>query len=436
MALIKAITGAVTGAFSDQYQEVFEADAMSEKVVMTRGVKVRKGDTRNQNNGTEDIVSNGSIIHVYPNQFMMLLDGGKVVDYTAEEGYYKVENSSSPSLFNGEFKDTLKEAFSRIKYGGTPSKNQKVIYINTQEIKGIKFGTKNPVNYFDNFYNSELFLRAHGDYSIRVVNPILFYAEAIPRDATRVNIDEINEQYLSEFLTALQSTINQMSADGIRVSYAPSKSREISKYMSDTLDEDWREKRGMEVVSVGIASISYDEESTKLINMRNQGAMLGDPTVREGYVQGAIARGIENAGSNESGAATAFMGMGIGMNAAGGFMGTSSNTNLQQMQWQNQQKAAAANNGAVGGVVAGGAAAWKCPQCGKDNTGKFCGECGTKQPEAAAGWKCPQCGTMNTGKFCGECGTKQATGVKCPQCGHEYTDVVPKYCGECGNKLG
>ena len=435
MALIKAITGAVTGAFSDQYQEVFEADSMSEKVVMTRGVKVRKGDTRNQNNGTEDIVSNGSIIHVYPNQFMMLLDGGKVVDYTAEEGYYKVENSSSPSLFNGEFKDTLKEAFSRIKYGGTPSKNQKVIYINTQEIKGIKFGTKNPVNYFDNFYNSELFLRAHGDYSIRVVNPILFYAEAIPRDATRVNIDEINEQYLSEFLTALQSTINQMSADGIRVSYAPSKSREISKYMSDTLDEDWREKRGMEVVSVGIASISYDEESTKLINMRNQGAMLGDPTVREGYVQGAIARGIENAGSNESGAATAFMGMGIGMNAAGGFMGTSSNTNLQQMQWQNQQKAAAAN-GAVGGVVAGGAATWKCPQCGKDNTGKFCGECGAKQPEAAAGWKCPQCGTMNTGKFCGECGTKQATGVKCPQCGHEYTDVVPKFCGECGNKLG
>ena len=31
-----------------------------------------------------DTVSNGSIVHVYPNQFMMLVDGGKVVDYTAE----------------------------------------------------------------------------------------------------------------------------------------------------------------------------------------------------------------------------------------------------------------------------------------------------------------------------------------------------------------
>lgn len=33
--------------------------------------------------------------------------------------------------------------------------------------------------------------------------------------------------------------------------------------------------RGMEIQSVGIASVSYDEESQKLINMRNEGAMLG-----------------------------------------------------------------------------------------------------------------------------------------------------------------
>ena len=54
--------------------------------------------------------------------------------------------------------------------------------------------------------------------------------------------------------------------------------------MAETLDEEWNRLRGMEIQSVGIASISYDEESQKLINMRNQGAMLGDPSVREGYV--------------------------------------------------------------------------------------------------------------------------------------------------------
>ena len=75
---------------------------------------------------------------------MMLVDGGKIVDYTAEEGYYKVDNSSLPSLFNGSFKDSLKESFNRFKYGGVTPTAQKVYYINLQEIKGIKFGTPNP----------------------------------------------------------------------------------------------------------------------------------------------------------------------------------------------------------------------------------------------------------------------------------------------------
>lgn len=103
-----------------------------------------------------------------------------------------------------------------------------------------------------------------------------FYAEAIPKNQDQVEIDSINEQYLAEFLEALQTSINQMSADGVRISFVASKGRELGRYMAETLDEEWNRLRGMEIQSVGIASISYDEESQKLINMRNQGAMLGD----------------------------------------------------------------------------------------------------------------------------------------------------------------
>mgnify|MGYP002241147914 FL=1 len=116
-----------------------------------------------------------------------------------------------------------------------------MLYLNLQEIKGIRFGTRNPISYFDNFYNAELFLRAHGTYSIRITDPIKFYVEAIPKNKDQVEITDINEQYLYEFLDALQSSINQMSADGMRISYVQSKSRELSKYMAETLDEDWRQ---------------------------------------------------------------------------------------------------------------------------------------------------------------------------------------------------
>ncbi len=430
MGIIKALAGAVGGGLADQWLEVLEPDRMSGTTVFTSGVKVRRGDGRNSNTkGTDNTVSNGSVIHVYPNQFMMLVDGGKIVDYTAEEGYYTVNNSSLPSLFNGQFGDTLKESFSRIKYGGVTPTLQKVYYINLQEIKGIKFGTRNPINYFDNFYNAELFLRTHGTYSIKIKDPIKFYSEAIPRDRDIVDINDINEQYFSEFLEALQAAINQMSADGVRISFVPSKGRELSQYMSTILDESWNQLRGMEVQSVGIASISYDEESQKLINMRNQGAMLGDPNVREGYVQGAVARGMEAAGSNANGSMAGFMGMGVGMQAGGGFMGAASQSNQQQM---------AANRAAAQAVPPVPAAeGWKCG-CGAVNTGKFCSECGKPKPEDNS-WVC-SCGSKNSGKFCPECGKAKpdSTQIKCDKCGYEpdMSLPVPKFCPECGDPIG
>lgn len=424
MGIIKAAAQAVGGSLADQWLEVYEPDDMGEQTVFTSGVKIRKGQNTK---GSDNTVSNGSIIHVYDNQLMMLVDGGKVVDYTAEPGYYKVDNSALPSLFNGELKATVKETFSRVKFGGATPTVQKVFYINLQEIKGIKFGTRNPVNYFDSFYNAELFLRAHGTYSIKITDPLLFYQEVIPRNADKVEISDINEQYISEFLEALQASINQMSADGIRISYVSSKGRELSKYMADTLDEDWNRMRGMEIQAVGIASISYDEESQKMIQMRNQGAMLSDPTIREGYVQGAMARGLEAAGSNANGSMAGFMGMGVGMQAGGAMMGNASQVNLAQMQMQQNaqaQNTQAQNEKAVGQQAK--AAGWIC-ECGAENSGKFCSECGKEKPVADV-WVC-ECGTQNTGKFCSECGKARPEGDWVCKCGAKNTG---KFCSECG----
>ena len=427
MGIIKAIASAVGGTLADQWLEVIEPDEMSDSTVFTAGVPVHRNDRRNHNTkGTDNTISDGSVIHVYPNQFMILVDGGKIVDYTAEEGYYTVSNTTMPSLFNGNFGDVLQNSLDRIKFGGVTPTAQKVYYINLQEIKGIKFGTRNPINYFDSFYNAELFLRAHGNYSIKITDPILFYAEAIPRNKDHVDINDINEQYLSEFLEALQSSINQMSAEGVRISFVSSKGRELSRYMANTLDEEWQQMRGMEIQSVGIASISYDEESTKLINMRNQGAMLSDPTVREGYVQGAVARGMEAAGSNANGSMAGFMGMGVGMQAGGSFMGTASQANMQQMQAQQQNNAQASPSAETSG--------WNCGCGASGNTGKFCSQCGKPKPEFSK-WIC-SCGAQNAGNFCIECGKPRPSKIVCDKCGCEITAApMPKFCPECGDPI-
>lgn len=413
MGLIKAATSMIGGGLADQWQEIIEADDMGQTTVVTTGVKVRANDKRGSNRkGTQDVITDGSVIHVYPNTMMLLVDGGKIIDYSAEEGYYTVSNAAAPSLFSGHFKDALAETFERFKFGGVTPQAQKVYFINLQEIKGIKFGTATPVNYFDNFYNAELFLRAHGTYSIKITDPLLFFKEAIPRNAERVDINDINEQYLNEFLTALQSSINQMSAAGERISYVPSKSMELSKYMADVLDDAWKINRGMEIASVAVASISYTDDSTKLINMRNQGAMLGDPNVREGYVQGAMARGMEEAGKNPGGATTGFFGMGMGMNASGNYFAEASKNN--QVQADQQNNAVAQNNAAA----QNNAESWTCPKCGTVNTGKFCSNCGTVKPVVAAS---ATAGAVKIEMRCSEC--KEIV---------DLTNGVPKFCPHCG----
>lgn len=426
MGLIKAATNTIKDEFAEQWLEVYEPSNMGDQTVFVPGVRARRGENVK---GSDNIVSNGSMIHVYDNQFMMLVDGGKVVDYTAEPGYYKVDNSTAPSLFNGEFKESLKDAWERFKFAGVTPREQKVYFINLQEIKGIKFGTRNPINYYDSFYNAELFIRAHGTYSVKIVNPLQFYAEVVPRNRERVEFTDISEQYVSEFLQALQSSINQMSADGTRVSHVTSKAYELGKYMANVLDEDWNKMRGMEIQSVGIASVSYDEKSQELINMRNQDAIYSDPDVARGFMVRSAGEAIKSAGANESGAMHGFFGVGMGMNSTGNMLGQMLTGNGVE-----GQKGAGAILSTMAPPekykeVPTEKAGWTC-ECGKTNTGKFCSECGKPAPAPAVEWTC-ECGNKNKGKFCTECGKPAPAPVEEWTCECGKTNKG-KFCSECG----
>lgn len=421
MGLIKALSASVGSGLADQWLETIEPNDSSEGVVFTQGILLKRGRRGSNTKHTVDAISNGSIIHVPENQCALLVDGGAIVDFTAEPGMFEVKNSSMPSMMSGDLGGSIKETFNRFRYGGDTPLKQQVFYVNLQEMKGIKFGTKNPINYFDEFYNSELFLRAHGTYTTKITDPILFFREVLPKGGGTITMDDIAQMYMSEFLEALQTSINQMSADGIRISFVTSRSQDLGKYMSEVLDEKWNNLRGMNIQSVGIASISYDDDSKELINMRNRGAMLGDATIREGYVQGTVARGIEAAGSNESGSMGALMGVGMGMQASGGFMGAASGANTAQAEREAMQaqmkaqqdeiermKAEAAGKSAEAQKTTSSDTSWACSKCASENTGKFCKECGTPKPEKPQGSFCTNCGHKFEGekpKFCPECGS-------------------------------
>ena len=149
---------------------------------------------------------------------------------------------------------------------------------------------------------------------------------------------------------------------------------------------------------------------------------MRDPGMAAATLVGAQAEAMKSAASNEAGAMTGFLGMGMAMNAGGGMNAQ----NLYAMAQQQQAPAAPAPAPAAGG--------WTC-SCGAVNTGKFCAECGAKKPDD--GWTC-SCGTVNKGKFCVECGAKKPASeplYRCDKCGWEPEDPKhpPKFCPECGD---
>ncbi len=273
MGIIQAAANAVSGSLSSQWLEYIVSDRMDNQILVTRGVRVTRTKNGNVYTPTQTI-SNGSKIMIAPNQLMILCDGGQIVDYCASEGYYEVWLSSAPSMFNGELGAAVRDTFQRIRFGGQPSATQEVYFVNLQEIKGLKFGTRNPIQYFDNFYNAELFIRCHGTYSIRITDPLKFFEEVVPHNSENFSTQVLSDQCLEEFLMALQGAVSIMSQNGVRASNLSAKNAEIINYLQNHLDPVWKEQRGIDLISVGLGNISYDDKSRELIDMRNRNTML------------------------------------------------------------------------------------------------------------------------------------------------------------------
>ena len=192
--------------------------------------------------------------------------------------------------------------------------------------------------------------------------------------------------------------------------------------MNNALSAKWENLRGLKVVSIAMGTVNLPEEDAEMIKQAQRTAIMRDPTMAAATLVGAQADAMKAAASNAGGAMTGFMGMGMAMNQGG--------INAQNLFAMGQQAAAAP---AAPAAPAGG---WKC-SCGNIATGKFCTECGAKQPEE--GWKCG-CGSVNKGKFCPECGAKRPVGApvyRCDKCGWQPEDPKnpPRFCPECGDRF-
>lgn len=384
MGLIHAALGAAGGVLADQWKEYFSCDALPENVLAVKGKKrtsARSGNTR----AADNVISDGSVLAVADGQCMMIVEQGKVVDLCAEPGEYTYDCSAEPSVFTGSLGDGVRAVFAQIgkrfAFGGQAPNDQHVYYFNTRELMGNKYGTSSPIPFRVVDRNIGLDLdtavRCFGEYSIRITNPILFYTNVCGNVEDAYTRDRIEGQMKTELLTALQPALAQISEMGVRYSAIPAHTKELAQALNDELSAEWRDRRGIEIVSFGISGMTLREEDEKMIKDLQRAGALRDPSLGAGTLVGASADAMKAAAGNAAaGPAMAFMGMNMAQQAGG--------VNAQQLYQ-------------MGGAF--------CPSCGKPVApgSAFCPSCG--KPLAAGGWTCPKCGRVNDGNFCGGCGT-------------------------------
>lgn len=401
MGLIKAASGAAGGVLADQWKEYFYCESMPADVLVTKAHKKVSGRSSNRH-GSENIISNGSVIAVSDGQCMLIVEQGKVVDVCAEPGEYTYDTSSEPSIFCGGLGKGVKEAFQQIgkrfTFGGEPPKDQRVYFVNTKELVGNKYGTPNPVPFrvvdMNIGLDMDITIKCFGEYSYQIANPVLFYTNVcgnVEQDYTR---DEIDGQLKSELMTALQPAFARISEMGIRYSALPGHTQELSDVLNKVLSDKWDNLRGIRIVSLGVSSVKASEEDEAMIKELQRNAVFRNPTMAAAQMVGAQASAMQSAASNQkTGPAMAFAAMNMAANVGGAnaqnlfTMGQQQAAPQMQPQYQQPSQTAPKTE-------------WTCA-CGAVNTGKFCSECGSPRP--AGPWTC-SCGTVNTGKFCQECG--------------------------------
>ena len=443
--LYAALAGAAT-TLADTWLEFYVCESIPTDVLVVRGKK-QLGKHSSNTKGNDNVISDGSGIVVHEGQAMIMVDQGVIVEIATEPGKYTYQTGTAPSIFSSSFgagiKNTIKEAWERIKHGGSAAKDQRIYFFNMKELLDNKFGTQNPVpfrvTYQDLGRSFTVGVRCNGIYSYKIADPVLFYTNVCGNVTNQYSRSELDSQLKSEFLDSLQPAFANISASGIRYDELPGRQREVKTAIETELDPEWKEKRGLQIEKVAINSATISAEDTKRIQEFEDRAWNTNPTNAAATLVEAQAQAMQNAASNPNGAAMGLFGMGMA-NQAGGM-------NAQSLFSMGAQQGAVGATTAPGAGGAAPADGWKC-DCGTTNTGKFCNNCGKPKPAPANSWKC-ECGSENTGKFCANCGKPKPAdaapqgwacscgainkGKFCAECGKPKPAGAPLYrCDKCG----
>ncbi|MCL2373463.1 MAG: SPFH domain-containing protein [Defluviitaleaceae bacterium] len=360
MGFIRAFSGALGGAFADQWKDFLQPrQGLTATAAIFEAVAQGTNAGRGANTrGSQNIITNGSRIIVPEGTALITMENGAITGFVAEPGgfVYSSNDPNSRSMFAGDgiLSSTIGMSWERFKFGGQPGAQQLAFYVNTREIPNNRFGTQAEIYWDDAFLGTQVGAICRGTYTMKIVDPILFVKNFVPAKYLQPGApmfdfadmdNDAGAQLFNEVVGSLSAAFSGYTNDpakGNRMARIQQDQIGFAQALSQAVEEgyQWRTSRGLEIEKVAIQAIEYDEDTRALLSdVKRADALSGNRG--NSFMQQAVARGMQAAGENPAGGGAMGMAfMGMGANAAGGMMG-----GLQQpVQQQPVQPAAPAAN--------------------------------------------------------------------------------------------
>ena len=288
-----------------------------------------------------------------------------------------------------------------------------IYFTNLKVFTHLKWGTKEPVAFKDQDLGV-VRLRGFGNYTIRIVQPLLFINTLVGTQGV-FSTTEISD-YLRDVIV---SRLNDLLGETLQSIFdLPKIYDELGVALKARATQDFQ-KYGLELVDLFINHITPPDDVQRMIDERSGMQAVGN---LDAFLKFKAAKALGDAaksGGSEAGAA-ASSGMGMGMGAGMGMM-------LPGILMKSMEKE---------GKSGPGKEKLQCPKCFSeiDFDARFCPSCGHHILKVN---NCPKCGKdlPTEANFCMVCGVKlQKVERNCPKCNNEaLADAV--FCNHCGEKL-
>lgn len=328
MGLIKAFTTSASSTLGDQFKEYVTCPTMDGGVLVQRGL-VHHGEGNKK--PTENIISNGSAIAVPEGTAMMVIENGKILEFSAEAGTYTFDKGTETSVFEGGFGkglvDAIKKMGKRTTFGGEAANDQRVYYINLLAITGNKFGSPQPRKITDDKYGM-LEVTFFGEYAIKIDDPTILVQNVIGSNAkdTIYYSDILEDQFKSKFVEKLTQAITVvMRKYKIPFGDIGMYNTDIATEMNNLLEKDLVEKYGVKISDVAIMDINLTDKSMERVSKIDDATIFSNGALQSGLMANASAEAMKNAASNSGGAMMGFMGMNMAQQSGATMMGAVQN---------------------------------------------------------------------------------------------------------------